>query len=268
MGNDDSSVNYIKHLCTIHILFTDDNRLTPSHISLYMAVFQMWNISRFSPSLLIIRSELMQISKVRSKSTYHRTIKELHDFGYLEYFPSRNPHVGSKLKMLTIDQILALQNSIGRSNTGHQMGHYCPNTGQDSPISGHLNEPLYKHINNYKHINLFMSQNEFCNPIKEEQIFKISSSKKEVSNAKFSPPCLEQILNYFLEKNKPKIEAEKFFNYFESKGWKIGNRSPMKNWKAAANNWMINFDKYNHPRYKPPPDNLHTETDKDYSIPL
>ena len=40
-----------------------------------------------------------------------------------------------------------------------------------------------------------------------------------------------------------KIEAEKFFNYYESNGWKVG-KNPMKNWKAAANNWITNSNTY------------------------
>jgi hypothetical protein len=40
-----------------------------------------------------------------------------------------------------------------------------------------------------------------------------------------------------------KIEAQKFFNYYESNGWKVG-KNPMKNWKAAANNWITNSNTY------------------------
>lgn len=32
-------------------------------------------------------------------------------------------------------------------------------------------------------------------------------------------------------------EAVSFFDYYSSKGWKVG-RSPMKDWKAAARNWV------------------------------
>ena len=36
----------------------------------------------------------------------------------------------------------------------------------------------------------------------------------------------------------PCYNAEKFINYYESKGWKVGN-SPMKNWKACIRTWEI-----------------------------
>lgn len=40
-------MNYIKHLNNIMIHFAEDDRLNPSHISLYMALFQLWNMNKF-----------------------------------------------------------------------------------------------------------------------------------------------------------------------------------------------------------------------------
>ena len=56
----------------------------------------------------------------------------------------------------------------------------------------------------------------------------------------------ENALEYFsirLGIEQGKIESEKFFNYYESNGWKVG-KNPMKNWKAAANNWITNSNTY------------------------
>ena len=49
-------------------------------------------------------------------------------------------------------------------------------------------------------------------------------------------PTLEEIKNYCREKNY-KINAESFFNYYESNGWKIGGKTAMKNWRAAVQSW-------------------------------
>jgi len=43
--------------------------------------------------------------------------------------------------------------------------------------------------------------------------------------------------------DQAKIEAEKFVNYYESNGWKVG-KNPMKSWGAAANNWITNTKQY------------------------
>ncbi|MCR9065589.1 MAG: hypothetical protein NXI00_16580 [Cytophagales bacterium] len=41
----------------------------------------------------------MEFSKIGSKSTYHRCIKELSHWKYLLYTPSHNPFKGSRIKM-------------------------------------------------------------------------------------------------------------------------------------------------------------------------
>jgi len=74
---------------------------------------------------------------------------------------------------------------------------------------------------------------------------KVMVKKKiaENTNAKCN---FEQALEYFsfrIGLEQGKIEAEKFFNYYESNGWKVG-KNPMKNWKAAANNWITNSTTY------------------------
>jgi hypothetical protein len=57
-------------------------------------------------------------------------------------------------------------------------------------------------------------------------------------------PTLEEAQIYFLEKSFTEIEAQRFFNYFESNGWLVGGRTKMKDWKAAARNWMLNTKKF------------------------
>ena len=49
------------------------------------------------------------------------------------------------------------------------------------------------------------------------------------------PPTLDEVTPYVVEK-KLHIDPVRFFNYYESNGWKVG-KNPMKNWKAACNTW-------------------------------
>jgi hypothetical protein len=67
-------------------------------------------------------------------------------------------------------------------------------------------------------------------------------------------PAQGDILDYMIEYTKSKnqsfaksfleTESAKMFNYYESKGWIVG-KSPMKNWKAAARNWLLNSQNSN-----------------------
>lgn len=60
------------------------------------------------------------------------------------------------------------------------------------------------------------------------------------------PPALDEVIKAFTELGKTE-EGEKFYNYYEANGWVQGAaKKPIKNWKAAARNWIKNADKYNH----------------------
>ncbi len=58
---------------------------------------------------------------------------------------------------------------------------------------------------------------------------------------RFTPPTRNEVLDHMLTKHLPfdlaEVESEKFINFYESKGWLVG-KAKMKNWKAAASNWV------------------------------
>ena len=69
-----SSVNYIKHLTEVFSKFSLEEKLSAYHISLYISLFQIWNMNRFQNPFTVFRSEIMLISRIGSKSTYHRCL--------------------------------------------------------------------------------------------------------------------------------------------------------------------------------------------------
>jgi hypothetical protein len=56
-------MNYIKHLSGFFEKVVLDYDFNPTHISLYIAIFQAWNQNRFVNPINISRDELMRISK-------------------------------------------------------------------------------------------------------------------------------------------------------------------------------------------------------------
>lgn len=54
---------------------------------------------------------------------------------------------------------------------------------------------------------------------------------------RFTPPSLDEIIALFIEKQSTKIEAEKFFYFYESKNWMVG-KNKMKSWKASVGGWI------------------------------
>ena len=52
---------------------------------------------------------------------------------------------------------------------------------------------------------------------------------------KFQKPTLEEVQAYCRERGNA-ISPERFMDYYESNGWRVG-KSQMKDWKAAIRNW-------------------------------
>lgn len=71
-----------------------DSRLHPSHISLFMVIVYF---STEGPEgvFRVSRKKLMAYSRISSIVTYHKCMKELHDYGYVLYKPSFDPCRGS-----------------------------------------------------------------------------------------------------------------------------------------------------------------------------
>ena len=92
-------MNYIKHFNHWLELVAVDDRLSSSHISVYVALFQLWNKNRFPKKISVFRNEVMMVSKIGSTKTYYKCLHALHQFGYINYRPSYNPLKGSVIVM-------------------------------------------------------------------------------------------------------------------------------------------------------------------------
>lgn len=99
-------MNYIKHLTGFFNKINNENSINPTHISLYLALFQCWNVNRFKNPTGISREEIMKASKINSKATYHKCMKELEALGFMEYMPTFNPHSCSNVNMVNFSDVL------------------------------------------------------------------------------------------------------------------------------------------------------------------
>jgi len=79
---------------------------------------------------------------------------------------------------------------------------------------------------------------------KQEKEDTIISSKKEKG---FVKPTIQEIQAHILEKGYT-FDAEAFYAFYESNGWKVG-KNPMKNWKAACTTWAKNRNNNNNNNY-------------------
>lgn len=65
----------------------------------------------------------------------------------------------------------------------------------------------------------------------------------------FIIPNIQDIIDYCLERNN-KVDAKRFFNFYESKGWMVG-KNKMKDWKACVRTWEQENKKNNNTEIKP-----------------
>lgn len=235
-------MNYINHLTAVIERFSRDENLNSAHVSLYLALFYLWNMNRFKNPLSVNRSEVMTVSRIGSKTTYHKCLKELHEKGFIVYHPSHNPMKGS---LIDLSKFGTSSETTCGTSTGQVVGQV-------------LGQVLVPSINNTDPVN---------NP----------------KNNSFTIPTIDEI-KIFFQNNE---EAEKFFNYYSANGWKVGGKTPMKDWQAAGRNWIMNSKKFNSAYAERSPrvesrgsrgeadrstglssGNLNVNQNKDYTIPL
>lgn len=63
------------------------------------------------------------------------------------------------------------------------------------------------------------------------------SKDEKKKRKKFEKPDHEVLMDFFQSHGSDNSEASKFWNYYESNGWKVG-KNPMKDWQAASRNWI------------------------------
>lgn len=262
-----SNMNYIKHLTGFFDKVVNDHTLNPTHISLYIALFQFWNCNRFRNPISISRDEVMRISKISSKATYHKCLKNLHALGYLRYEPSYNPYKGSMVFMFNFSD-----NLKPKSKSKKKLISKLVEDKQQTSNPPTTEQAVVSYINNTNSTNSInkLKEEEQSQNVRLENKEEVPKQKKLRQKNKSKVPVLEEVIQYFQEQNFPEIEANKFYNYFSSNGWLVGGKTPMKNWKAAAKNWMLNSVKYsnNYSKNSIQPQNLSISTNKNYSEPL
>jgi hypothetical protein len=143
------------------------------------------------------------------------------------------------------EQAVNLNSTKSGTTTGQALGPSINNTNSTN------NKTVNKH-------------NEQANTSKIDTDFV-----KKTKTGKNIPPSHNEVAEFFRAEKYPEVEAHKFFNYYQSNGWKVGGRSPMQDWHAAAINWMLNSIKFQSSTgTKINQASLNATTNKDYSEPL
>src|SRR5690554_105353 len=276
-------VNYIHHMESMLAKFANDQRITPWHTSLYLSLFQIWNRTHFKKEISIHRSELMKLSKIGSANTYAKCLRQLSEWKYIKYTPSKNQFIASKVHMFRFDtttdttsdtttdtttdttsvhQVRPYTNSIKHIENNNKQ--YKTKEGEEKKSSPHPSQ-------NKNDESSFCKDELHSSKKTSKDDLQSSDTPKKKSPTKrkrFVPPELKEVKTFFHENKSSYQVAEMFFNHFESNGWKVAGKAPMKKWKAAARNWIMRDEKYQAQSRSPAQQRLHVNENKDYSEPL
>jgi hypothetical protein len=209
-----------------------------------MALFQTWNYNFFASSFIMGRTRLMQMSRIGSKTTFAKVLRDLHDFGYITYKPSGYTAMKPTITMLIFHE---MDSPCPTTVTApvQDMNNPCPDNGTDPvPEVGYIDKQMQTNVNNAISV---------CVP-----------HTPHPKNKKVVPPAKEEVIRWFTEKQISLDTGSAFYHHYKAIGWKIG-KNRIVEWQDAAEKWIINSKKVtNHGSSE----YLHTDNYKNYGEPL
>lgn len=357
-------MNYIEYLNAAFDVLDRDARITVYHRSVFMQLFRMWNKSFWAQNFIVSSKEITASLHI-SRSTYSKVIKQLDEWGYIQYHLSIGRQVGGQVTMLPIDHITRIltshqtddnfcRPSIDRSSflsfsfmpadndqpgrhqecnpVIHQTSTSLDEKQADVPAAktrtpclpdNHLlsathappacQTSSYNKINYKQENKINLSEREIMicysigktsthpdqSPLPSKKLNFVFSlphtdskqnqdlppqppirSQRKRPPAKpfenaFTPPSRQQTTQLFAELKLPEAEANKFFNYYEKKGWTVGQGAPMTNLRAAILSWMDRYREFSFKEGRPARPapakeyfHVHNNNTKNYAQPL
>ncbi|SKD09415.1 hypothetical protein SAMN05660461_5303 [Chitinophaga ginsengisegetis] len=272
--------NYIRHMNAFFAQVRRDDRLHANHVSLYMALFQIWNQHHFKKSFPILREEVIALCCIGSMNTYTRCIKELHSYGYIMYqqgrltlpgivtirsFPGSCDDDTTQLQLF--DELKGGESGMNNIRSGRKSdtgtciinaiipcrkiatGSYrrnatMPCRKSDTIPVAILRRFYNKQINNYKRERenrLSLSKKNYKDEIKNPQLDQYTPGAENADAAERVLPTLPQVQEFFNANVYPSLEAGKFFHHYQANGWQQAGKTLITDWQAAAHKWILNI---------------------------
>ena len=133
----------------------------------------------------------------------------------------------------------------GFFNEPNTLSNTPSNTGSNTPSNTQPNNDI-RNIEENKENKEVVVESVVAQP---QQTPTQPKERKKRSSSAFVKPTFEECMAYAQEKGY-QWNIERFFNYYESNGWRVG-QNPMKNWKAAMRTWNTKEPQYSQPNLFP-----------------
>jgi hypothetical protein len=96
-------MNLFSQFSAFYEVVAVDNRLKHYHISLYITILHFWNKNRYGEDIILHRETTLNHSKIGSSHTYYNSLRNLHDWGYIEYFPKKIGENVTKIRLILFE---------------------------------------------------------------------------------------------------------------------------------------------------------------------
>lgn len=302
--------NYIQHLNAFFAQVRKDDRLHANHISLYVALFQVWNQYRFRSPFPILREEVIRLCRIGSLNTYTRCLKDLHSLGYVIYQPAPQrgaPSLVSVVELkinklekdaiqLSLFQELSFQalhpsfildrliemaspalTPCSKNDIVRRKNDTAASRNSDTGSVAKLRHFNNKQLNNKKRERentRSPSKKNIKNEVKNNHT-RLAAAPPDGTPVPPAVPTLQEVQQFFQSASYPDQEGRKFFYHYQANGWRLGGKTAITDWQAAAHKWILNikppktdFDGTRNTKPPTQPGRLHANEDKSYSDPL
>ncbi len=274
------SMNYIRHITLFYAMLKKDQALTSAHVSLYLALFQCWNVNRFQNPILAHRENIMQLCKIGSKNTYHKCLKELHEARYIYCQPGLSKFQPLKISLINLEKkgvgnhvtqldffsqvVPSAPPKNDKVTVPDSVHPTVPNMGHGKvkcdtvpvpdmipgkvkigtvpvPNMGHLYKPNINKLNSVCYTPTeIFLKNMLLKNAEKAQAQDAPAAPAKTDDSGPLSPTLPEVETFFNQQNYPAAEAKKFFLYNQGKAWMFSPGLRIQDWQSLAHKWMLN----------------------------
>lgn len=111
--------------------------------------------------------------------------------------------------------------------------------------------------------NVNININEDINKDNKGGVGEKEETKPKEKSTSFKKPTIEELQEHIISKDYS-VDAEEFFSFYESNGWKVG-KNPMKSWQSALTTWQKRNNKELLPKPVRRSSGFYPESKKEYT---
>jgi hypothetical protein len=202
--------------------FENTDLITPTHTAVYFFCIEHCNRLGWKSKFGLPTQMAMEAIGVKNWRTYTKAFNDIVDWGFIKIIQKSKNQYSSNI-IAIVKNTKALPKAITEANatTDTEANTEAATVKNTKALSKAIQKHSQKQRNGIAHID---------KPYNYRTIEQVGEK-----STRFIPPTLEDIKNYCLER-KNYVDADKFFDFYESKGWMVG-KNKMKDWRASVRTW-------------------------------